>query len=291
MEDLDNKNSNSIYSTGNNIKNQVNIEKNVNSYNKNETNKSNNIKTNINSNINSNAYNSTYNMQVPLTKEEFIQQQIISQKLLYRSEQYILKKYPQLFSLVSPPICLKQQLTQNHSNIYFIIKAFSEEDIHKSIKYSIWSSNSNGNTTLSNAFKQSVLSNCNVYLFFSGNGSGRFAGIARLTSDVNINKNFPFWSQDNKWSGFFKIQWLMLKDIPFKNIKHIKFLMKDGIEKSIIFSRDVQEVPYTEACSFLDVLFNFSYTNSLLEHFEFYDIRQEGYAKDNKLNLEFDCDN
>lgn len=51
---------------------------------------------------------------------------------------------------------------------YFVIKSFTEDDVHKSLKYEIWSSTDPGNKRLDKAFKE-----CNgrgpVYLFFSVN--------------------------------------------------------------------------------------------------------------------------
>ena len=35
---------------------------------------------------------------------------------------------------------------------YFMIKSYTEEDVHKAIKYSIWSSTARGNTILDKAF-------------------------------------------------------------------------------------------------------------------------------------------
>ncbi len=54
---------------------------------------------------------------------------------------------------------------------FFIIKSYSEDDIHRSIKYSIWCSTEHGNKRLDNAFKQQE-NKGPIYLLFSVNGSG-----------------------------------------------------------------------------------------------------------------------
>lgn len=57
--------------------------------------------------------------------------------------------------------------------LFFVIKSYSEDDIHKSIKYSVWSSTPNGNKKLDTAYEdaQSRIaekgSKCPVFLFFS----------------------------------------------------------------------------------------------------------------------------
>lgn len=51
---------------------------------------------------------------------------------------------------------------------YFVIKSYTEDDVHKSLKYEIWSSTDPGNKRLDKAFKE-----CGgrgpIYLFFSVN--------------------------------------------------------------------------------------------------------------------------
>lgn len=77
---------------------------------------------------------------------------------------------------------------------FFIIKSYSEDDIHRSIKYSIWCSTEHGNKRLDVAFKSQSESNGSVFLFFSVNGSGHFCGMAqmvgfyyRMSPDVMLN--------------------------------------------------------------------------------------------------------
>ena len=57
-------------------------------------------------------------------------------------------------------------------------------------------------------------------LNISVNGSGRFLGLAQMTSEVEYRANFNFWTQNEKWRGFFFVVWLIIKDVPnrvFKN--------------------------------------------------------------------------
>ena len=56
---------------------------------------------------------------------------------------------------------------------FFVIKSYSEDDVHKSIKYNVWSSTPNGNKRLDEAFRkaqeksESVSSPCPIFFFFS----------------------------------------------------------------------------------------------------------------------------
>jgi hypothetical protein len=193
--------------------------------------------------------------------------------MIYRAEMYILLKYPFLIDLNVK----NQSLKVDSGASFFVIKSFSEEDVHKAIKYNVWTSTKSGNQTLNNAFQ----TGSPVYLLFSCNGSGRFVGIARMKSEVDFNKIFPYWTQDSKWGGLFDIEWLFVKDVPFREFKNIIITLKDGLVKSVTNSRDTQEVPFTEGEKMFTIMRDYLNSNTILEHFEYYDIRQENYEKNN----------
>lgn len=52
---------------------------------------------------------------------------------------------------------------------FFIIKSYSEDDIHKCIKYNVWASTPHGNKKLDAAYQEATdkSSGCPVFLFFS----------------------------------------------------------------------------------------------------------------------------
>jgi hypothetical protein len=76
------------------------------------------------------------------------------------------------------------------SSRFFIIKSYSEEDVHKAIKYKVWSSTELGNNKLNEAFLEckQASKESDIYLFFSVNQSKHFCGAAKMTSPVNTRK-------------------------------------------------------------------------------------------------------
>lgn len=56
---------------------------------------------------------------------------------------------------------------------FFVIKSYSEDDVHKSIKYNVWSSTPHGNKKLNSAYEESQRiaagrpRGCPIFLFFS----------------------------------------------------------------------------------------------------------------------------
>jgi len=67
-----------------------------------------------------------------------------------------------------------------------------------------------------------------------------------MKKGVEYNKFFPYWTQDNKWGGLFDIEWIFIKDVPFRQFKEFVIMMKDGERKPISNSRDTQEIPFQE---------------------------------------------
>ena len=224
-----------------------------------------------------NRYPSQYQSQIPYYNP-YMQQQ-----MLYRTEMYICSRYRNLIDINTQNKTLYEKVDSNSK--FFVIKSFSEEDVHKSIKYGVWSSSRNGNLTLSNAFLLTKEKNSNVYLFFSCNGSGRYVGVARMKTPCDENRTFEFWTQDGKWPGLFDVEWLFIKDVPFKEFKEIIITMKDGEIKPISNARDTQEIPYEQARIMIQKIIDYQNTNTILEHFEFYDMRQDNYERNMQMNF------
>lgn len=64
----------------------------------------------------------------------------------------------------------KEDFPETYSEAkFFVIKSYSEDDIHKSIKYSVWSSTPNGNKKLDASYNEAKQKSdsCPVFLLFS----------------------------------------------------------------------------------------------------------------------------
>ncbi|XP_038981389.1 YTH domain-containing protein ECT4-like isoform X2 [Phoenix dactylifera] len=163
--------------------------------------------------------------------------------------------------------------------LFYVIKSYSEDDIHKSIKYNVWASTSNGNQRLDNAFQvaQEKMagngSKCPVFLFFSVNASGQFCGVAEMIGRVDFGKNMDFWQQD-KWNGFFPVKWHIIKDVPNRQFRHI--ILENNDNKPVTNSRDAQEVKFPQGTEMLNIFKSYSSKASILDDFGFYENRQKG---------------
>ncbi|KAK8706438.1 hypothetical protein V6N13_050004 [Hibiscus sabdariffa] len=160
---------------------------------------------------------------------------------------------------------------------FFVIKSYSEDDVHKSIKYNVWSSTPHGNKKLDVAFEdaQKVAagkpSGCPIFLFFSVNASGQFCGVAEMIGQVDFLKDMDFWQQD-KWSGSFPVKWHVVKDVPNGHFRHI--ILENNENKPVTNSRDTQEIMYKQGMEMLKVFKNHTMKTSLLDDFMYYENRQ-----------------
>ncbi|XP_053210970.1 YTH domain-containing family protein-like [Panonychus citri] len=154
---------------------------------------------------------------------------------------------------------------------FFIIKSYSEDDIHRSIKYSIWCSTEHGNKRLDLAFK-SQENKGPIYLYYSVNGSGHFCGMAQMLSMVDYNSSSSVWAQD-KWKGQFKVKWIYVKDVPNAQLRHIR--LENNENKPVTNSRDTQEVPFAQGKAVLKIMHNYRHTTSIFDDFLHYEKRQE----------------
>ncbi|CAK4072774.1 unnamed protein product [Aphanomyces euteiches] len=151
---------------------------------------------------------------------------------------------------------------------YFVLKSFSEANVHKSVKYGIWTSTYNNNVALDMAFKSDLSCIRPILLFFSVCGSKHFCGIARMTSPVHFDSNFVLWEK-LKYEGYFHVEWLVLKDVPNHVLMQVELNQKN-------FTRacDGEEIPYKEATEFMNCYISYASTTSLLDDMDYYNEKQ-----------------
>lgn len=157
---------------------------------------------------------------------------------------------------------------------FFVIKSFSEDNVHKSIKYNVWASTPLGNKKLDAAYHEAkeAEGTCPVFLFFSVNASGQFCGVAEMVGPVDFENDADYWHQD-RWSGQFRVQWHIIKDVPNSRFRHI--LLENNDNKPVTHSRDSQEVKLEEGLEMLKIFKEHEAETSILDDFNFYDEREK----------------
>ncbi|SNX84457.1 uncharacterized protein MEPE_03166 [Melanopsichium pennsylvanicum] len=159
---------------------------------------------------------------------------------------------------------------------YFVIKSYTEDDVHKSLKYEIWASTDKGNQRLDKAFHESAHIGP-IYLFYSVNASGHFCGMAQMLTPLDYATSSNVWAQDGKWKGTFKVRWIYVKDLPNNQLRHIR-LTNTSECKPVTQSRDTQELTPEAGREVLRIMAEYGAKTSLLQDFNFYEMQGRGTA-------------
>ncbi|KAI4973301.1 hypothetical protein ZWY2020_029009 [Hordeum vulgare] len=163
-------------------------------------------------------------------------------------------------------------VTKYKSARFFVIKSYSEDNVHKSIKYGVWASTTNGNKKLDGAYHEvkEKEEHCPIFLLFSVNASAQFCGVAEMTGPMNFEKSVDYWQQD-KWT-----------DVPNNLFRHIIF--ENNEHKPVTNSRDTQEVKLEQGLEMLKIFKDHEEDTSILDDFEFYEEREKALLE-NKARL------
>ena len=121
--------------------------------------------------------------------------------------------------------------------------------------------------------------NSDVFLFFACDNSRNFLGVSKLQSGLDKEKTFPLWTRENKTPGLFQLEWLFIKDVPYYACKDILVPIKEEISKPVHLMKNTQEMLFPEGKKLFEKIENYSNSNTILEHFEYYDTRQANYER------------
>ena len=91
-----------------------------------------------------------------------------------------------------------------------------------------------------------------------------------MTSEVKFNYIFNYWWEELKWSGYFNVDWIIVKDLHHDDVKDIK--MNDI---SVVQLRDGSFLDYNVGMQILKSFLNSPYVSDIFEAFEFMDSREE----------------
>ncbi|XP_019424694.1 PREDICTED: methylated RNA-binding protein 1-like isoform X1 [Lupinus angustifolius] len=171
---------------------------------------------------------------------------------------------------------------------FYVIKSFNEDDVHKSIKYGVWTSTPIGNKKLNASFHDAEAAStqtdikCPIFLFFSVNGSGQFLGVAEMFGPVDFAKDMHFWKLD-QYNGFFPIKWHIIRDVPNHLLRHI--ILDRNENRDVTFTRDTQEIPLKQGVEMLKIFKGYSGKKSLMDDFNFYEKREKEYREKREKEL------
>lgn len=172
-------------------------------------------------------------------------------------------------------------ITEYKDAKFFVIKSYTEDHVHRSIKYNVWASTASGNRKLDSAYRaaKEKEEHCPIFLFFSVNGSGQFCGVAEMIGPVDFDRSVDYWQQD-KWSGQFPVKWHIIKDVPNNLLRHI--ILENNDNKPVTNSRDTQEVKLEQGRQMLTIFKSHEAETTILEDFDFYEQREKALQENRR---------
>ncbi|KAL4495563.1 hypothetical protein ABPG72_020304 [Tetrahymena utriculariae] len=153
----------------------------------------------------------------------------------------------------------------------YVIRSNNDDDVHKAIKYGIWTSVPGNNVKLNAAWEKAQELNVDVYLFFSVVKSGQFIGVAKLKSSFQ-EETFSYWWQPHKFKGHFKIEWVFVKDVKQKAFEGLKNIVNDDISRS----KDCTELNFeATGKKMLQIFKDTNSSTSIFKDFVYFDQQEQ----------------
>jgi len=190
----------------------------------------------------------------------------------YSNLKSIVQAFPHLESINDPNFNTDTISSDAH---FYILRSSNDDNIHKAIKYHIWSTTNSGKAILRKSWqefeKQQKIPE--IYLIFTVVSSNQFVGVAKMSSNINDSETFRYWWEPCKWFGTFNLQWIFVKDVHHSKFENIKeentpvTNLKDGTKINAIAGRQI-----------LNIFKNSPNKPSIFEYFDYMD-RREDYIR------------
>lgn len=81
---------------------------------------------------------------------------------------------------------------------FYVIRSKKLDDVHKSVKYGIWTSSKYNNIKFNQNFKNT---NGEVYFLFTCLTTDYFVGMAKMVYPNELDMEFAYWGEIGKWRG------------------------------------------------------------------------------------------
>lgn len=153
---------------------------------------------------------------------------------------------------------------------FYILRSSCDDDIHKSIKYGIWTSSYRNNAAIHQDFSNLKKTSGVIYAFYTVVSSEQYLGVAQITGDPDLSKSFNYWWEEGKWNGLMNVKWLYIKDIPYQHFKHLE----EG-DKPIPSLRDGTKISFENGVKMLSLFKDTEGYGNIFEAFAYMDDREE----------------
>lgn len=233
-------------------------------------------------------YNNYYQYQVPYYESYYDSHAPFSTKFPraknYSNDQTIVEVFPNLENLNDINFDVE---TISPNAQFYILRSGNDDNIHKAIKYNVWTTTPAGKSVLKQAWQEFEEKGLTpeIYLVFSVVNSNQFLGIAKMMSNVNDTESFKYWWEPCRWFGTFQLKWLFVKDIHHFKFEHIK---EGNYGSSIINSRDSTPISAESGKLIIKTFKEQPARPNIFDSFEYMDRREDYIRAQRDHNTEFE---
>ena len=110
---------------------------------------------------------------------------------------------------------------------FFVIRSKKIDDIHKGIKYGVWTSSQHNNFKIRDAFMNGQANSRHTFFFFTYINAPGFIGMAVL-DNMDLEKEFPYFGEIGKWIGVMHLRWIFVRDVMFDEVGELKESIPTG---------------------------------------------------------------
>ena len=179
------------------------------------------------------------------------------------------------------------------NSVAFVARSSTYDDIHKAMKYGVWSSTLEQNKQLHQAFNKAKLEGRRVLLFFRSVKDDMFCGVAEVVSGYIEEQKFNLWWQNDRYQGIFNIRWVFVKNVPLTPVMLQQLAMtakRHQTSRNVADLRDGDRFYEGEKGFLLDVFARlpYNFANSVFYYFGTFDRREDGLISSRTfLDFEF----
>lgn len=210
-------------------------------------------------------------------------------KYVFKNQFLRLEEYSNLESVrrcfdplefVNEPNLKAEELYQSRA---VVIRSKTYDDIHKAMKYGVWTSTSDKNVKLDEIYKECVANKQRLLLFFRVVKDNLFCGVAEMISPYIEEQKFNLWWENQRYRGIFNIRWIYVKNLPLMGVslRENNMMVRDlkdgdclGDQNKVTLLEGIRRMPY-------------SFKNSVFKFFRKFDEREDQLIS-NRTVLDFE---
>ena len=212
------------------------------------------------------------------SNKKFYQNQVLEVPMVGMSEYVDLSKIRSTFVSCSNVNDSRADFSALDDAEFFVLRSTCDDDIHKAIKYGVWTSTHATNVNLNETLERCQKKGIPLFILFTVVNSNQFCGVAQMTAPVDFEKIFDYWWEDLKWSGLFSIRWVYIRDVAHSELSGVTFN-----KTNLTLLKDGERVPFEAGKQALEVFQRKSVAPNIFEAFGFMDVREQA------LRVKRDC--